>query len=112
MPVEVPPPETELGDSTTENNVGCFTRRFVDFGIAPGNVAEISAVVFVEMAVVLIGNVANVLPAKTVTDDAGLAHDWFDDRVTVKLAAVGPVSVTLLVTNEPPAIDPGLTLTD
>jgi hypothetical protein len=109
VPVDALPPTTEAGFSVTELTPG-VTRRLACC-VLPLKLPEIETDVAVATANVLIGKLADVVPAATATLAGTEATDvLLLDSVTVPPADV--FKVTVPVTGFPPAILAGFTVTD
>ena len=81
VPVDVPPPRTDVGARVTDAIDGGLTVRVAVF-VDPAVDAEMVTEVAVATPLVVIGKVALDAPCATVTDDATLAAVLLDERVT------------------------------
>jgi hypothetical protein len=111
VPVEPTPPTTDAGLTETPVTVGAVTVS-VAVSFAVPSVAVIVSVLFAATATVLIGKVAVVLPAATVTLVPTDADGSLEARETI-VPPVGatPVKVTVPVAPVPPTTDVGAMLT-
>jgi len=75
--------------------------------VIPASVAVIVAVLFATPVVVVIENVAVVLPAGAVTEAGTVTAVSFDESEITRLAAAVPLSVTVPVAGLPPSTDEG-----
>ena len=110
VPVEGAPPGTVLGETAKLERVGGAT-AIVAVKVDEASLAEIVAVVDVETAFVLIGNVAVTAPAGTVAEPGTVTLVLFDERLTVvPLGGAIPFRVTVPVEVEPPITEVGETV--
>jgi hypothetical protein len=108
VPVELLPPATEAGEKVIVRSVGARTVSVAVLLEAP-RVAVMVTVAFAATAEVVAVNVADVLPAVTVTLAGTLAAAVFElDRVTASPPEpAGPVRVTVPVEFVPPVTEVG-----
>ena len=113
VPVDVPPPVTEVGLTVTELIAGAFTVN-VAFCVEPLNVAEIVDEVLLATGVVVTVKVADFAPGATVTLAATVAAAVLLLLSATAAPPVGaaPFSVTVPVDEAPPVTVVGLTLTE
>ena len=115
VPVELFPPTTVIGVLLNVDRTGAFTVR-VAFFVTATYVAEITTEVLELTGVVVIGNVAEVLPAGMVTAPA--AGTWaaevllFCKVTTAPPAGAAPFRVTVPVEVFPPTSAPGINPSD
>src|SRR6266568_854247 len=103
VPVVVPRLSTDDGEIERDaSSASAKTSEVCLF--VPFKVAVIVAVMLVTPGVVVTENVALDDPDRTVTDAGTLAAALFDESVTTRSAAAGPVSVTVPVPVTPPVI--------
>lgn len=111
VPVEEFPPATEVGDKLRAVNVGALTLSVAD-AVVPPSVAEMVTAVFDATGMVLIGKVADVAPATTVTLEGAVAAELLEDRLTCNPpVGAAPFRVTVPVDETPPVTVDGDTLT-
>jgi hypothetical protein len=111
VPVEVPPPVTDVGESVTPVSVGGLIVKLAVFEV-PLSVPVIVAVTAVDTAVVVVAKVAVVAPAATVTVLGGTALVELEPRVTTRPpVGAGPEIVTVPVEETPPITVVGLMVT-
>jgi len=108
VPVVCDPPITDVGLNVTD--VGAIALIFSPFvTVVPDAVALIVAIVSTVTPAVATAKVADVCPAKTVTDAGSVALTESDDRLTTS-PPVGAAddNVTLPVLEDPPVTDVGV----
>jgi hypothetical protein len=112
VPVDEVPPVTLVGLSVTLEGMGALTARFADF-VVPLNTAEILTVAFAATGVVVIVNVALVVPAATVTlaGTVAAAVLLLVSVTAAPPAGAAPFKVTVTVEEVPPVTLVGLSVT-
>jgi len=111
VPVELLPPNKELGLKVTEASAGAFTVKVPEELLLP-SVALIDAVAFAATATVFTVNVAEASPPMTTTDDSTVAAAPLDlSETTAPSAPVFLESVTVPVEDVPPTTLAGDKLT-
>jgi len=112
VPLEVAPPATVVGLRLNCDNAGGVSVSVAVCETAP-SVALMVAEVCLLTPVVMIANVAELLPAPTVTVLGTTAEVLLLDNVTVTPEGpASPVSVTVPIAPLPPTSEVGLTVTD
>lgn len=112
VPVDVPPPRTDVGETTTLVGFGAKRVRAPDLD-APFKVAEMLAVVSATTLTVETVKVADLAPAAMDTEAGTVALDLSEARVTVRpLAGAALLRLTVPVDVPPPRREDGLRVTE